>query len=496
VYENKNVAEINGLDMLEGLDMKGVDVRGLMRQPSQVRERQKGIKGGRLELDALKLFLRYMESAENYIAKAETIQGLLWILRDDGLAFEIQSRFGGDTLRTVQEMVSREMSPTGRLGALGKGEATLQMIRSRAVQSFLGLNPYTVLKQPISLFQALSEIEVTAGLGNFTRILAEAVGTKGTVFSIEANEDFQTMIEQSPVMKLRAQHGLIDPEFDNLVKQKYSAIPMSDSKIGRFLQNGMNAIRLFDMITVTSVFTTARESALQQGQSLDDAIQYAEQVVRKTQPPTTVAERSLMQTSNEYVKSTILFTGQLFKNLNMYIYDIVVPVLRAFRTGGARAGMQAIWNSKRAATFAVILPSVMLGMVARRRPQKEPKELFLDLLAYPLSAFPILGASLSRGLRGWEPDAYQAIWSDLVNAANKTIVDHVRGDKSLGDPEDLWDDAKKLERVALTFLGTPQYPFRLMNNFIDEMVANGRAETFPELLTLARAVLDAEPREE
>ena len=499
VYEDKNIAETGGLDILEGLDVKGTDVRGLSRTPSQVKRRE-GVRGGRLELDSLKLFLRYMESSENYIAKAQPVQQMLWMLKYPKLAEQITMRYGGGTLDALKEMVSREMSPTGRVGSMGPGEASMQRLRSGAVQSFLGLNPFTMLKQPVSMLNAMSEIDVMSGLGNFTKTFLGTIGKIGK-WDIESNEDYQRMIEESPVMKIRAQFGQVDPEFDNLVNQKYASTPVakaaqSKNPIARAMGHGLNGVRLFDMITVTAVFTTARNSALSEGKTLEEAIAYAEKIVRKTQPPTSISERSLMQTSNEYVKSAILFTGQLFKNMNYYVNDIVMPMIHAYEVNGTPGAMKEAWNLRRKVLFAVALPSIAMGMIARRRPQANSKELWLDLLAYPLAAFPLVGSGISSGIRGFGSDAYSAIWNDVVTSINKVVVDHARGNKSFGNPEDIWDDAKQLERMAFTLWGIPQYPARVLTTLMEQMVESGTAKDFPELMVMARKNLGFEPKPE
>jgi hypothetical protein len=501
VYKNGNIGEVNGLDLLEGLDMKGPDIKSLMRTPAQVRERQKGIRGGALELDALKLFLRYMDSSENYIAKAESTQHMLWMLHNAGFAQEIQSRFGGDALRVISEMVTRELSPTGRIGPLGLGEGTLQMLRGRAYQSFLSLNPFTVMKQPVSILNALAMMPRQAVLATLEKFTGMMLKSTASGFSLEGfmqNEEFQRMIDESPVMRLRAQFGLTDPEMDNLFRQRYSSSPIMSSipkgRLTKLLSTGLNGIRLFDMISVTAVYSSARNVALSEGKSMKEAIAYAEKVIRKTQSPTTVAERTLMQTSNEYVKSAILFSGQLFNNLNQYIYDIVIPILQSYKAGGLAAGIKTLWDKKQMIIYAGLLPSMVLGVIARRRPQKNEKEIFLDLLAYPLQAFPFIGAGIARGFTGFDPQGYQAVWLDLVNGISKTVAQYADEDKSLGDPELLYKDVKRMERLALTYFGLPQYPFRVMHNFHEEMEKSGTARDMPEVVAMVRATLDAEAK--
>jgi len=504
VFEDGNSAEVGGLQALENLDpnMGLTPEERLIRTPSQVKKRTNG-KGGTLDLDSLKIFLRYMETAENYIAKAEQVQHMVNMLDNSNLESMIRTKYSDDTYSTLRQMIVREMSPTGRQGSFMKGESAFRMIRSKAVASFLGMNPFTILKQPVSLWNAMTMLEVKATVGNFMGALMFAtrnikLAVQGSL-PMAGNADYERMVSESPVMKLRAQQGLVDPEFENMKSQRYGTTALQDFArdkgwLSVVVNRGLSFIRMADMVTVTAVYTTARDASLAEGKTQEEAIAFAEHVVRKSQPPTTVSERNLMQTSNEYVRSAIPFSGQLFKNLNMYLYDIVMPVIGAYKgQDGSRLAKMAesgktLWNTKRTVLFAVAVPSVVLGMIARRRPQEDLGEVMLDLFAYPLATFPLLGAGISRGLQGYDSDAYQAIWLDCVNAVNRTAVDAMKFDMD-------WSNVKDVEQLTLLLSGMPQYPARLINNLIEAMTDSGSADSFPEVFELVRATFDFESKE-
>jgi len=246
------------------------------------------------------------------------------------------------------------------------------------------------------------------------------------------------------------------------------------------------------MITVTSIYTTAKTMAISEGKTQLEAIKYAERVVAKTQPPTTITERNLLQTSNEYWKSALLFTGQRFNNLNYYAHDIVVPVFDAYREGGAVGMAKAMWDVRRKALLAVVLPSMAMGLIARRRPQKDLKEIWLDIMAYPLSCFPLVGAGMSNKIQGFDGDVYSAVWASLTTATSDVFAEHINGDKSLGSVEDVWDDAKKLRQVTTTLLGLPNYPLRVFERTFEHMAANG---VDPVTIEQLRKVFGAEAKE-
>lgn len=497
------IMEANGLDLIEGKDTRAPDAKGLLRTPSQIKKRL-NIAGGRIEMDSLKLFLRYVESTENYIAKAPIIQDVLWTLSEETLADTIKDRHGADALNTITRLVSKEMSPTGRVGEFQAGEALLRSLRARATTSYLGLNPFVVFKQPIAILNAFGEISVTHGMGNMLRSLNATLLKINGFGDITQFEDYQRMIRESPIMRLRSQQSQLDPEFDNLMKQKYSSSVISKAAqskyaVPRWFGRGLEAIRIADLITITAVYTTARDEAVKGGSSKEEAIAFAEKVVRKTQSSAVTSERTAMQSSHEFVRAGIMFSGQLFKNLNQYTYDIVVPIVRAARTDGTIGALGKAWELKRRIFYAVLLPSVVLGMIDRRRPQQDLKEFWLDLLSYPLASIPILGAGIASKIQGFDKPVYNAVWNDLGTAIKDAIGEHIKGDRSFVDVDDIWKDAKIAERAVLTATGVPQYPFRVANNLIDEMKSNGtdrfhNGSDFVDVIAMAAGVSPREKR--
>lgn len=494
VYDDANVDKSDMLERLEHLE-GSVDTRSrLARSISAIKKRSDVARGGDIELDAVKVFLRYMYSAENYIAKAESTSYMLSMLGNEKLQDEIRKKHGPTTLRQMQELVSREMSPTGRIGEFGPMEKQLLHLRGKAVSAFLGYNPFTIARQPISLLTAMSYINGGHSAMKFVKVFYNGL-TKGglKIENLKADADFLQMVEESSTMKLRARQGLIDPEMD--------AEFMSKIK-----NNGLKGIRFFDMATITAVYTVARDQATAEGKSLKEAIAFAEKVIRKSQPPTTVSERALMQTSNEYVRSAIVFTGQPFKNWNIYMYDIIMPIYYGYKYGtmdkngkrvantkGIKGAASAMYDAKRTALMAVVIPAMAFAFIARKRLPETPREFFISLLAYPMSAFPILGASMARGIQGWDDGTYNTIWQSIFEGIDQELVEFARGDKSFTDGSDLYGLSEESLKFFFTVTGKPIFPMKVMSRVFEDLHDKGFAEDFPELMEMIQRAAGATP---
>jgi len=495
VGEDGNVMEVGGLDVLEALTPQSAlpELKGVLRSPSQIKERGK-VMQGRLDTDSLKLFLRYMESTENFNAKAPLVQEMLWMLNDPTLSRVISDKFTPSTLGIIRDLVAKEMSPIGRLGQMGMFEATLQQLRSKAMASFLGMNPITILKQPVSMFNAFTEIDVGAGIGNFFKSMGYALAH----LNMKGMPEYEQMVKESPILRLRTQHAQIDPEFEKMTSQKYGG-PLakaisSDSVFARLLRNGMTGIRLFDSFTIVAIYTTAKNMALADGKSMQEAILDGERAVRKTQSPTMTSERSAIQGGNEWIKATMLFSGQLFKNLDQINYDIVAPIFRAYKKGGVTEMSKALWDSKKNVMFVIVLPALAMGMIARRRPQQDNKEILLDLMANNFSSIPLVGTSIAGGIEGFDSQVYSAVWADIISAHTKIAAEIIKGDQSFSG-KDIWNDTKSMERAWLTIMGLPQYPVRVLNSTLEEMQKSGTASAQPDLVHFIRKVIQLQPKE-
>jgi len=188
-----------------------------------------------------------------------------------------------------------------------------------------------------------------------------------------------------------------------------------------------------------------------------------------------------------------MFTGQPFKNWNIYMYDIVMPIFYGGQKEGVKGVVKALNETKRAALFAVALPAMAMSFIAKKRLPKTWREFFIDLLAYPMSAFPILGASMSRRLQGWDQATFETLYQSVSKGIEEVLADVVSGKMDITDGSDLWKSTKEIQKLALLVYGQPQFPVKVMNKVFEDLVQRGVAEDIPEAMDFIKRVTNLEP---
>lgn len=447
---------------------------------------------GRLNLQIEDIFGRYVESTANYIGKAKNIKFLIETLGDYRVRDMVSRKFGGDSTwyDGMMKSIRSEMFTSGRdygENALSSGERALQYIRGATTLSALGWRPRTTVVQPVALLHGLGVFahgprDVITTLKYFMEGLRHGEGF-GKLTKLFAREQFagwdkyEQMVEDHPQTKYRA----FDPDYRDLQENR---LPFSNNKFTRHALDGM---RMVDMAGVVALYTSAKDSKLhdlrtqvENGQMTEqqanrEAADFALTVIEKSQNPSNISQRSLFQKENEWMKGLNPFSGQRFVNFNYYMFDIVLPILESAR---GKSGLDAIgavakatYGKKRELAFAGAIPAVVFGMLYRMRPPEDEKEVFIDLLTYPMSTIPFVGQAVQSIITqkyktyAYDPTMLGALSRSVVRTAD-TIL-QTAYNRSFEEWD--WGDVNAMRRAAMTISGVPDYPAQVLLNFIREM---------------------------
>jgi hypothetical protein len=121
------------------------------------------------------------------------------------------------------------------------------------------------------------------------------------------------------------------------------------------------------------------------------AVDYAEDVIERTQPVFSVKDVAEAYRSSEFWKMITMYTNQLNQNFNYAIHDVF---------GAARAGAIKKSEAVERLVLGLIVPAMLIGAIGRSRPADDLEELFGDISNQAVMALPMMGREMAAALKG------------------------------------------------------------------------------------------------
>ena len=397
-----------------------------------------------VDLDALGIFLNHLEMVEHYKAFAPVIADLQLIMKNYDFKSSLISKAGGSVYSVLSKWLE-QVAKINPLNPSGHGEAILRTLRVNAVTAVLGLNITTAMKQFPSFVSGMAEIgEVAAIKGLFT-FMAHPVETRQLIkqFDIQIyRRSFEREIAEA--RKMKGVSGVLGGK-------------LSPREAFMFLTVSM------DRIAVSSLWRGGFDDFLRKNpDDIKGAAEYANRVIRKTQPYFDVKDLPEYWRSGEFMKALTIFTNQLNQYWNYYTFDIVGKT-RTGKISGVEALRRTFW--------AFIIPALMIGAITRSDIPKNTRELVKDLASMYIATIPIVGSWITSGLKGFSD-------SGLITTE---ILDRIQ-DLSQKVNKAEWDKvALTLPELAGYAIGVPvAQPKRTFKAIIN--LAQGKTDDWMELI--------------
>ena len=236
----------------------------------------------------------------------------------------------------------------------------LKYSRRRMALVYLGFNFLTSLKQTLSSFTAASQIP-------FSFVIK---GWKETVLHPKEIEKF--VYSRSPQLKYRS----VERDLREMIESKTPGEKLV--KKVKLDQVAMGLISYLDKKTVLSVWKGAYDWAIKTNPE-ERAIEFADLVVRKTQPAAAVKDLPPAFRGGEISKTLTMFQNMISQNYNLIVSDI----------GGKRkAGKISNLEAMRRFLWVVLVPAIFMGAISKGRIQKNAEEIGADIGGYLTSTIP------------------------------------------------------------------------------------------------------------
>ncbi|OBQ46460.1 hypothetical protein SP90_12175, partial [Halodesulfovibrio spirochaetisodalis] len=363
---------------------------------------------------SLDVAINHIYDAIHYSTHAENIQFVDKVTRDPEWKDAHIDAFGQKAYEAVRGILKNTARPEVRSNDAESNLAS--KLREHATPYILALNFSVAAKQVFSIFGGIHDM----GFVDFTK------GLKN-VFGSNPRKQMQFIHDVSPYMKSR--FTSMEEEFARLGGKIGIEAPLI-SAFGKDISKqdianlGFWPIRAMDMATTYVLWTSAYEKAMKKGQSMEEAVRYADDIVRRSQPSSQPIDKIMFQIEGGDFKRLfsmfITFTVRTFGARATHHY-------RAMREGGMTKAEYAAY-----VLYDHLLPPIAMhlafALMWGDAPDPDDDEalaaFMLDMgcgvAGYQLSRFPFLPSVFSNfdafgSPAAAGPDLIQQLVTDVKN---------------------------------------------------------------------------------
>jgi len=344
-----------------------------------------------VDLDAFSIFQNHLGAVEHYKAFAPVVSDLQMIMKSPKFKAILVDRAGIFTYQVLDKWLAQvaEIDP---LHPINHAEALVRNLRVNATFAALGLNITTVLKQFVSFLNGSAEMGEMAALEGVFSSIAHPLETRAIIKQYSPQIYRRTF--EREIAEARQMKGA-DKVILGKISPKEALMWLTTSA---------------DKLTVSSIYRGAFDKVLNKTGDARAAADYAETVIRKTQPFFDVKDLPEYYRSGEFMKVLLIFTNQLNNNFNYYRFDIA---------GKVAAGRISKLEAVRRLIESLIIPGLIIGAISQAIIPKDWKEATKDVGMQVLASIPLLGSYLVSGIKGFTDSSIVSlsVLNELGNAA-------------------------------------------------------------------------------
>uniref|UniRef100_A0A6M3K8T1 Putative acetyltransferase n=1 Tax=viral metagenome TaxID=1070528 RepID=A0A6M3K8T1_9ZZZZ len=336
--------------------------------------------------------LRNYRKVEHYKAYAKSVRDANKILSNKEIKQAIKEKMG-DKYYQVLEKWLKDVAYGGDRQSMADIDRVIQWLRTNYATAVIGGNLLSVMKAPVSYVQGAEMA------GKYNTLKASL---KFLLHPLDWNEK---IADKSTLMKFRAFRQ--ERELGEIISQRSVR-----GQIGKL--TGYQLIReksmlpwvIADKATTNCIWLASYEGAKSDNLSEQEAINHADMVIRRTQPMSGALNLPDTFRGPEYQKLFTLFRNQPNQNFNL----LAETVLKGHKISKFDFSSHMV--------FYLIVPSIMIGVISRKRLPEDLGELARDVLNGALGGLIYIGNvtnMMASGFMG-ATTPIESLYEDIYNA--------------------------------------------------------------------------------
>ena len=380
----------------------------------------------------------------------EAIMSMDRIIRDPEVSDAMRDTIGEERRVMLQNWVKAMASDRDEVAPEMRGVVrAMRALRHNTTIVALGWKVTTMLVQPSGAFNAMEVLgdgSKKTGTYWFRRGAAVTLRSSNGMFGEEADNAFKAMMEASGEMRHRMQ--TIDRDIRSAIDRAMMEQAQGIGRLKKFKaahdRFAFYGIGYFDRaVSVPAWYGGYFRAVEEMGYEHDDAVHYADKVVRLSQGAGATKDMAAIQRAGEWARwSTLFYT----------FFSAMYARLR--NAGKVTKSVKDVPHLAAKYLYIVLFPAVLGELMAGRGPEPDEDETdwwLSRILTYPFMTIPVVRDMLSSAVTGFgfklSPAA--AVFDEMTDFIGE-VVDQF-------DPE---SDAD-LESLAKGAYGPAQYIFKI-----------------------------------
>lgn len=374
---------------------------------SATKERSEQVKGRPLNL-SLGVITHHMNEVIHDITHRQAVNQAKRLLGDERVSATINKAMGPEYLKAARAWVENVAKPNNAYSRANPAVVWLARYLNKAITTVgLGFRVSVSLKQLLGIpFSAkdLGSDAIAKGMGI---VLANPVAA------------YKEMTDRSAEMRARSDHldASIDDMHQDLASGKLRAI--GPRGIAKYAFKG---IAYMDVVSRTTVWTSAYNKALEEGMSEDDAVAYGDRTVRQSHGIGFQKDRAAIQYDHPFARALWPFFSYMNALYNAQ-RDVGHRVARAETAGDYGEAARRAW-------WVFVVPSLLTALLFEDGPQDNgngvtvgdwAEYLSKNVILSNLESLPLVGnftTAMGRGY-GYRAISYQQIGDSISKAAQQ-----------------------------------------------------------------------------
>lgn len=332
-----------------------------------------------INLDIFANYLKYTNEAEHYKAFARPIKNLQATLSDQRYRTSVKKNMNEASLSQLDKYIL-DVSGTKTSGQLDTMDKIASLLRRHTGIVLIGANVLSGFRQLLSGFNATAEIGPYWMLRGIEEVMRNPGGAQKLIFSLsEQIEHRAGMWERFIAEERRAERYKVIVTGKMTPRKAFMAFASFNDR------NTVLAAAMGTYLKVTSTGKLVDGTRIPNNDLERFAKLEVDRVSRKTQPYVSAKDLPGWHRGSTISLMFTLFQNMSNKVVNYVDYDIV---------GKLRYGTITPVTAAQRLLFAVILPALLLGMIARGR-FPSIKEALLDVARFPLHGMFLIGSMVN-----------------------------------------------------------------------------------------------------